>query len=161
MVIPDGARDWAAVAELTRRLSADQRVAQVQTVPDSDGLAVALSVVASVPVDSPQAYDLVRDLRSPDGTVPDGLRVLVGGATAQYVDLSAETRWALPVVLALVLGISLVFLLAVFRSVLLPVKAVVMNLLATGAALGLLVLVFQDGVGASVLGYTSTGFIQV
>lgn len=75
---------------------------------------MALSVVASVPVDSPHAYDLIRDLRSPagpmpGGMVPGGLGVLVGGATAQYVDLSAETRWALPVVFALVLGISLVF----------------------------------------------------
>ncbi len=166
VVVADGARDPAGVAELTRRLSADERVTRVDTVPDSDGPAVVLSVVASVPVDSPQALDLVRDLRSPDGpspdvTVPEGLSVLVGGATAQYVDLSAETRWALPVVLALVLGISLVFLLAVFRSVLLPVKAVLMNLLGTGAALGLLVLVFQYGVGASLIGYTSTGFIQV
>ena len=118
-------------------------------------------MVTAVPTDSPQAYALVNDLRSQNGPVPEGLTVLVGGPTAQYVELSTETRWALPVVLALVLGMSLVFLLVVFRSVLLPVKAVVMNLLATGAALGVLVLVFQHGGGASLLGYTSTGFTQV
>lgn len=161
VVFPDGAGNPSAIADFTQRLSADRRVSRVDTTPAPAGPAVLASVVTSVPTDSPQAYGLVHDLRSRNGPVPQGLDLLVGGPTAQYVDLSAETRWALPVVLALVLGMSLVFLVVVFRSVLLPIKAVVMNLLATGAALGLLVLVFQHGVGASAFGYTSTGFTQV
>ncbi|MCP9966574.1 MMPL family transporter [Actinomadura madurae] len=87
--------------------------------------------------------------------------MLVGGATATFVDLSEETTGKLPYVMALVLGLSLLFLLVVFRSVALPIKAVAMNLLVTAAAVGLTVAVFQHGHGESLLGFESVGFLQV
>jgi putative drug exporter of the RND superfamily len=64
------------------------------------------------------------------------------------------------VVLALILGASLLFLLIVFRSPLLAFKAILMNLLATGAMLGIVIYVFQEGHGQQLFDFTSTGFIQ-
>ncbi len=85
----------------------------------------------------------------------------VGGATAKIVDLSNETSAKVPLVLGLILALSLIFLTVVFRSVVLPVKAVIMNLLATGATVGIVIFIFQEGHGEKLLGFTSTGFIQV
>jgi len=67
----------------------------------------------------------------------------------------------LPLVLAVVLTLSFLYLLLIFRSVLIPAKAVVMNLLATAAAFGLTVWVFQEGHLEGLFGFTSVGFVQV
>ena len=102
----------------------------------------------------------LRDRLAPRIEAAGGPLMLVGGATAQIVDFSNATREKFPVVLAVILGLSLLFLIIVFRSILLPLKAVAMNLLATGATMGLLVLVFQEGYGQHLLGFVSPGFIQ-
>jgi putative drug exporter of the RND superfamily len=78
--------------------------------------------------------------------------VLVGGTTAENVDYSDVINHWLPIVLAFVLGLSFLLLTLVFRSLVLSATAVVLNLLSVGAAYGLLVLVFQHGVGADLLG---------
>jgi RND superfamily putative drug exporter len=67
----------------------------------------------------------------------------------------------LPWVLALVLGLSFTVLMVAFRSLFLPLKAIVMNLLSIGAAFGLLVLVFQEGAGEKIFNFHSTGTIQI
>jgi RND superfamily putative drug exporter len=85
-----------------------------------------------------------------DGT---DTRVLVGGTTAENVDYSDVINKWLPIVLAFVLGLSFILLTVVFRSVVVSATAVVLNLLSVGAAYGLLVLVFQHGVGADLLGF--------
>ena len=74
--------------------------------------------------------------------------MLVGGTTAENVDYSEVINQWLPIVLAFVLGLSFILLTLVFRSVVLSATAVILNLLSVGAAYGLLVLVFQKGVGA-------------
>jgi RND superfamily putative drug exporter len=79
--------------------------------------------------------------------------VLVGGTTAENTDYSDVINKWLPIVLTFVLGLSFVLLTLVFRSVVLSATAVVLNLLSVGAAYGLLVLVFQDGVAAGLLGF--------
>jgi RND superfamily putative drug exporter len=81
-----------------------------------------------------------------------GVKVLVGGATAENVDYSDVINHWLPIVLAFVLGLSFILLTLVFRSLVLSATAVVLNLLSVGAAYGLLVLVFQHGIGADLLG---------
>jgi RND superfamily putative drug exporter len=146
---------------LVAGLRHDRRVAGLTLTPYANG--VLLTVTPSVSVDSPAAYALVRRIR----TVPaqgaharGSSSVLVGGWTAQAVDASSATTGKLPEVLAITLGLALLFLLVVFRSVVLPIKAILMNLLATGATLGLAILIFQDGHGESLLGFTSPGFIQ-
>ena len=79
--------------------------------------------------------------------------VLVGGTTAENVDYSDVINKWLPIVLAFVLGLSFILLTLVFRSLVLSATAVILNLLSVGAAYGLLVLVFQHGVGADLLGF--------
>ena len=86
--------------------------------------------------------------------------VLVGGATSVTSDLYDIVRRYTPIVFAFVLLTSFIILMLVFRSVVIPVKAVVMNLLSVGAAYGLLVLVFQKGVGAGLLGFQETEVID-
>ena len=86
--------------------------------------------------------------------------VYVGGPTAETVDaVNYITSW-MPIVFALVLGSSFLLLMIVFRSIVVPIKAVVMNVLSVGAAYGLIVLVFQHGIGADLLGFQKTPQIE-
>ncbi len=124
---------------------------------------VLIRVVPNFRLESPAANAFLRYLReelAPRTEANGGPVVLVGGATATIADFSNETREKFPIVLGSILGLSLLFLVIVFRSLVLPIKAVSMNLLATGATMGLLVLVFQEGHGEHVLGFVSPGFIQ-
>ncbi|HET8651810.1 MAG TPA: MMPL family transporter [Gaiellaceae bacterium] len=136
-----------------------------QTVNTADGS--NRTIITAVPVaaiDSTETSDLVRDLRDetiPSHTASGGPEMLVGGATAQYNDLSDETLSKLPVVMAIVLTLSFLYLTLIFRALLIPLKAVLMNLVATGAAFGLTAWVFQEGHGEDVFGFTSPGFVQV
>ena len=123
-----------------------------------------ITVVPKSSIDSTEATNLVNDLR--DKVIPPlqkagAPQLLVGGATAQFADLSTETLGKLPLVLGLVLTLSFLYLMVVFRSLLIPLKAVVMNLLATGAAFGLTAWVFQQGHLEGLLNFTSVGFVQV
>lgn len=120
-------------------------------------------VIPTVQIDSTDATAIVEQLRERASAMAanGGPQILIGGSTAEFVDISDEITARVPLVVALVLGTSFVFLVFAFRSLVLPVKAVLMNLLATGAALGVTVMVFQWGVGANVLNFQSTGFLQV
>ncbi|MCC3332130.1 MMPL family transporter [Nocardia abscessus] len=144
---------------LATTLSGDHRVGDIETLTN-DGR-ILLNVVPKVAIDSGEAIALVRHIRDDLAEDMPNTQVLVGGATAAFVDLSDETTQKLPWVIMLVLGMSLLFLLVIFRSIAVPVKAVLMNLLATAAATGLTVAVFQWGYGAGLLGFTSPGFLQV
>ncbi len=77
----------------------------------------------------------------------------VGGVTAEATDFYGIVDVYTPVVFAFVLGLSFILLMLVFRSIAIPIKAIIMNLLSVGATYGLLVLVFQKGVGADLLGF--------
>jgi RND superfamily putative drug exporter len=86
--------------------------------------------------------------------------VLVGGETAVTVESLDTFKLYLPIVIAFVLSLSFVLLLVVFRSIVIPVKAIAMNLLSVGAAYGLVVTVFQHGIGANLLGLQRTEIIS-
>jgi RND superfamily putative drug exporter len=87
-------------------------------------------------------------------------KVYVAGTTAGVVDyLGFFAAW-MPVAVAVVLGLSFVLLLVAFRSVVIPAQAILMNLLSVGAAYGLMVLVFQKGVGAGLFGLTQVDTIE-
>jgi RND superfamily putative drug exporter len=100
--------------------------------------------------------DVVRRVRSiakgQQGMGLDSARVLVGGFAAASVDLQDELLRRFPLLVTLVLLATGVMLFVAFRSVLVPVKAMVMNCLSVGGAFGLIVLVFQRGVGAALYG---------
>ncbi|MBI3983625.1 MAG: MMPL family transporter [Gemmatimonadetes bacterium] len=110
------------------------------------------------------AMDVVRDLRRVRGTVAglDSVDVLVGGFVASGVDLQTQLLLRFPLLIAVVLVTTAVMLFVAFQSVLVPIKAVVMNCLSVGGAFGLIVLVFQHGVGATLFHLSAgTGAIYV
>jgi RND superfamily putative drug exporter len=88
-----------------------------------------------------------------------GAEADVSGITAQSEDFTASMRSHLPLVFAFVLGLAFLLLLVTFRSLVIPIKAILLNLLSVGASYGVLKLVFQDGHGESLLGFTSLGGI--
>lgn len=92
------------------------------------------------------------------GRLP-GAEVAVGGLTAWSKDFLDTMQARLPLVFGFVLTLAFVLLLVTFRSVVVPLKAIVLNLLSVGAAYGVLTLVFQDGHGEALLGFTSVGGI--
>jgi putative drug exporter of the RND superfamily len=151
----------AGAQKMVQTLEGDRQVSGVALRKDNGGL--LLTVVPAVPIDTPAANHVVayiRDDLAPPLRAQQHVMVLVGGATAFNVDLEAEVHSKLPVVIAMILGLSLLCLLVVFRSLAIPLKAVLMNLVSTAATLGLVVWVFQDGHAEHLLGFTSPGFIQ-
>ena len=151
-----------ALKTLEKDPTAASTVAQMVNVESGSDRTI-ITVVTKAPIDSIDATDLVRDLRGdiiPSYTASAGPQMLVGGETAQFEDLGVETLSKLPLVMALVLTLSFIYLLVIFRSLLIPVKAVLMNLLATFAAFGLTTWVFADGHLEGMFGFTSVGFVQ-
>lgn len=149
------------VEDFAARVRADDRVAYALA-QQSDGRSM-LIVVPSVPIDSTAASDLVGEVRAQAVMAgdADGTSVSVGGTTALAADASQEISSTLLWVVLAVLTFSFVYLAFVFRSLVIPVKAVAMNVLVTGAALGLTVAVFQWGWASEILGFESSGYIQV
>jgi putative drug exporter of the RND superfamily len=107
--------------------------------------------------------DLVNHLRSdtiPAAVGDSGVKVLVGGTTAIYIDFANVLSAKLPLFIGLVVLLSFLLLMTVFRSFVIPLTAAVMNLLSIGAAFGVLVAVFQWGDGGSLIGLTGTSPIE-
>jgi RND superfamily putative drug exporter len=151
----DGGAD---VDELRTALAAAPGVAAVsEPVPD-DPDAPRAHVMTLVPTSAPQdeaTTDLVRALRTdviPAAVAGSGLDVHVTGNAAANIDVTDYLADRMPAFFAAVLGVSLLALTMVFRSVLVPLKAVAMNVLSIAAAYGVVVAVFQWGWGAAALG---------
>ena len=109
-----------------------------------------------------EALKRLRDEHIPEAFDRQGVQaeVLVTGLTAFASDFYKIVDRFTPIVFAFVLGLSFVLLMLVFRSIVVPAKAILMNLLSVGAAYGLIVLVFQKGVGADLLGFQQTEVIE-
>jgi uncharacterized membrane protein YdfJ with MMPL/SSD domain len=107
---------------------------------------------------STNALDEVRDQIVPAtvGQV-NGATVNVSGDAAYTVDSREQSNSRLPLIFAFVFGLAFILMLVTFRSIVIPIKAILLNLLSVGAAYGALVLVFQNGNGESLLGFTSNG----
>ena len=124
------------------------------------------AVINVVPSTSPQAQetqDLVQHLRAdvlPRAVAGSGADALVGGITAAGIDASHQYSTRLSLVIGAVVVLSFLLLMAVFRSVAVPIKAVVMNLLSIGAAYGVMVAVFQWGWLKAVFNVSQTGPID-
>jgi trehalose monomycolate/heme transporter len=122
-----------------------------------------LSIYGTGQVGSAAANRLVDDLRGrhlPED-LPAGATWLVGGGPAVFRDFQQSLYGDFGWILAVVLAVTYLFLLRAFRSAVLPAKAVFMNLLSVAGAYGLLVLVFQEGYGARLLGFSTTDQIAV
>lgn len=178
----------AALHDLTRRLAEDPRIVRVQSIvpPDlSEGQALALvaaqRALAGAGVETAwgrlatedtavvvaySAYlpndernkDLLRSIR--ETTVGGDLSLLVEGGTAEIVDVVAAMYGQFPLVAAMVVVSTYLVLLVLFRSLLLPLKAIAMNALSIAASYGALVWVFQDGNLSGLLGFEAQGFVE-
>ena len=110
-----------------------------------------------------EAFDLIKRLR--DDYIPAAFsgvpaEVHVGGISAEFLDFDTQLSAYLPIIFAFILGVSFILLLVVFRSIVIPIKAIIMNLLSVVAAYGLMVLVFQKGVGADLFGFQQIETIE-
>ncbi|HET9720868.1 MAG TPA: MMPL family transporter [Solirubrobacteraceae bacterium] len=118
------------------------------------------------PKGSPQAAstaDLLHTVRNqiiPRASRDTHVHVLVGGQTAIFDDFSTVISSKLPLFLGVVVLLSFLLLMAVFRSLLIPLIAAIMNLLSAAAAFGVVTAIFQDGIGSSLLGIDKTGPIE-
>ncbi len=155
----------AAIARLRGALAADRAFvsgkARLQ-VNDGGTLAV-LTVPMTGDAESGATQAGVVRLRNqhvPEAFKGLGAAVYVGGNAAGYIDFFRLTDRYTPIVFAFVLGLSFLLLMAAFRSLVVPLKAIVLNLLSVGAAYGLMVLVFQRGVGASLFGFQQVALIE-
>ena len=157
IVVQDGnAQVRPALVALERRLAGDPRFGpgQIQAAP-AHHLAVLTVPVRGDPVQGP-AIGAVRDLRRhllPAAFAGTDARVLVGGKTEQNAEYFDAVTNPTPYVLAFVLGLSLVLLMIAFRSLVVALVSILLNLLSVGAAYGLLTLVFVHGYAASLFGF--------
>ena len=160
-IVIDGDIDSPGVREAIGKLQASLmghpglQVSPVLAVNDLGDLALLTVFIPGEPR-SQEAVDVVSTIQ--DRYIPaafDGVdaEALVGGVTSETADVFSIIGAYTPIVFAFVLGLSFIVLMLVFRSIVIPVKAVFMNLLSVGTAYGLMVLVFQKGVATDLLGF--------
>ena len=126
----------------------------------TQGNTTLITVDTSTKMDSPAGKALIDQLRAGDKAAGEGLTVLVGGEQASSLDFTRGLYGKFPLTVLFILLATYILLLCMFRSVLLPLKAILMNVLSVCAALGLLVLIFQWGNLSNILDFTASGFID-
>jgi RND superfamily putative drug exporter len=122
---------------------------------DKQGTVAVFTVISKSEPWADETVSLVENLR--DTVIPEALQgteasSYVGGQTAGYIDLATQIGDKLPLMIAIVVGLSFIVLLVAFRSLLVPIKAAAMNLLSVAAAYGVVTAVFQLGWGSSLIG---------
>jgi RND superfamily putative drug exporter len=153
----------AAVTSLQRALEADPDYGETTVDVAPQGTVTRVTVPVDADAAGPDASAAVRDLREryvPRAFAGVHAEALVGGQTADELDFATIARDKQPIVFAFVLGLSFVVLVVAFRSIAIPLTAIATNLLSVGAAYGLLVLVFQDGVGRDLLGFQPADTVE-
>jgi putative drug exporter of the RND superfamily len=150
---PSSAANRAAIATITGGVADNPIFGTPHLEPGASARGAVLDVPIEADANSQAATSAVRDLRA--------LTALpVGGITSENIDYFDISSSYLPIVFAIVLALSFVVLLLAFRSVVVPLLAIVMNLLSVGAAYGLLTLVTQKGYGAGIFGFQPVGTIE-
>ncbi|MEY2762442.1 MAG: hypothetical protein RLZ74_283 [Actinomycetota bacterium] len=156
----DTASDPAALESFVGVVRGVDGIAFAQATPASqDG---SLSLVIAYPTTAPQdeaTTTLIKTLRN-DVIPGTGVEAKVGGFTAAGVDFADVIGSRMPLLFIGVLSLSFLLLMAVFRSLLVPLKAVIMNLLSIGAAYGVIVAIFQWGWGMNLIGVGKAGPIE-
>ena len=147
-----------AAAQVAADVRGVEGVAEVQPPQRLAPGVTALQVVSANPFASDPSEETVKAIR--DLQPPPGTTVLVGGATADFVDFQSSLAEHLPIALAIVIVSTLIVLFLMTGSVILPIKSLIMNFLNLSAVFGLLVLIFQDGRLEGFLDYSSPGAIE-
>jgi RND superfamily putative drug exporter len=153
----DGGGPKAAVA-LAAEVRRVPGVAEVLPPQRLRGGVSAIQAVSANPFVSDASQETVKAIR--EIQPPPGATVLVGGASADFVDFQSSLGEHMPIALAIVIVATLVILFLMTGSVILPIKSLLMNFLNLSAVFGLLVLIFQDGRLEGFLNYTSPGAIE-
>ena len=162
--MPAGGDHTADLAELQRAIAATPGVASVT--PGITNPAGTTAVMRVSPTTAPQdvaTTNLLHHLRReviPQAVAGTGMKVYVGGFSALTDDFATLLGQRLPLFIAIVILLSFLLLMAVFRSILVPLKAAIMNLLSVGAAYGVVVMIFQWGWGKQLVGISKPGPIQ-
>jgi len=160
VIAADPAGDQGVLDRLVAAVAADPGIASVAPTHVDRGTGIATLV--AYPTTSPQdkaTADTIARLRTdvlPTAIGHGPARAHVGGAAASLSDVGQRTSQRLPVLVAAVLAMSFLLLMLVFRSILVPLKAVLLNLLSIGAAYGIMVAVFQWGWGGALIGLEAT-----
>ncbi|TYK43472.1 MMPL family transporter [Actinomadura decatromicini] len=160
VIAADPAGDPGVLDRLVAAVAADPGIASVA--PTHIDQATGIATLAVFPTSSPQdkaTTDTIARLRAdvlPTAIGHGPARAHVGGAAASLSDVGQRTSQRLPLFVAAVLAMSFLLLMLVFRSVLVPLKAVLLNLLSIGAAYGIMVAVFQWGWGGALIGLEAT-----
>ena len=153
----------AAILDLIDTLESDPSFGPSSLSANGSNNLALLTIPLVVGPSTEEAIAAVRQLR--DVYIPRAFsrapaEVFVTGTTAVEIDFVDLARRWLPIVIALVLGFSFVLLTVVFRSIVIPAKAIIMNLLSVGAAYGILVMVWQKGWGNEIFGFQQVDVIQ-
>jgi putative drug exporter of the RND superfamily len=160
VVAVDMAADPAVLGPLASAIAADPGIAEVT--PARVNTAAGIASLIAFPTTGPQdkaTQDTLDRLRSrviPAALAGSAAQAHIGGQMVNFTDVGVRVNDRLPVFIGAVLALSFLLLMLVFRSVLVPLKAVVLNLLSIGASYGVMVMVFQWGWGADLIGLTST-----
>jgi RND superfamily putative drug exporter len=142
------------------------KVAEPLYIPSRTNPGEDVVLINVYPGSAPQdvaTTNLVNHLRSdtlPKAVGQSGVEVLVGGTTAIFIDFANVLSSKLPLFIGLVVLLSFLLLMTVFRSFVIPLTAAIMNLLSIGAAFGILVAVFEWGYGGSIIGLTGTSPVE-
>jgi uncharacterized membrane protein YdfJ with MMPL/SSD domain len=153
----------SAIEQLKGSLAGQDSFGRPTQTVSANGDLVLLSVPVAGDADGPAATSAIRHLRS--DLIPQAFGdlksdVLVGGTSAENVDYFDIVGGWLPIVFAFVLGLSFILLTVAFRSIVIPAVAIALNLLSVGAAYGLLVLVFQKGIGNGLFGFQQVDTVE-
>ncbi|MFL5834826.1 MAG: MMPL family transporter [Solirubrobacterales bacterium] len=153
--VEGGPKAAAQFAKEVRGVGGVAEVAPPQQLAPGVTAIQAVSANAFASESSQTTVNAIRDLPPPAGA-----EVLVGGATADFVDFQSSLEQHLPIALAIVIFATLLILFLMTGSVILPIKSLIMNFLNLSAVFGLLVLIFQDGRLEGFLDYSSPGAIE-
>ncbi len=150
--------DRAEIAAYTEKVSQVDGVLDVRPVAQEEGVTLLRAAWTgnSQTQTSQDAVSAIRDIPGPGG----GESVLVGGLTADTVDLLASLESHLPWMAVIIAAVMLVLLFLAFGSLVLPLKAIAMNLLSISASFGVITWIFADGHLEGALGFTSPGFLD-
>ena len=160
VIAVDISEDASAVERLATNVAADPGIAGVA--PPEINTDAGVATIVAFPTTAPQddeTLDTLQRIRSdiiPPLFDDSPARAHVGGATASFADVGDRVNSRLPLFIAAVIVLSFLLLTVVFRSILVPLKAALLNLLSIGAAYGVLVMVFQWGWGKGLIGLEST-----
>ena len=154
----------ASTADLIKAVQQDDQFGRpVETIVNTErdllGVMIPLADIENTSKAN-AAVEKMREL-APAAFAGAGVDVYVAGGPAGTYDSESNTKAKAPIVVGFVLILAFLLLLVMFRSIAIPIKAIILNLLSVGAAMGVMVLVFQEGVGEGLLDFESAGSIEI